>query len=118
MKMLEMNRERLALEDFAGLDAGRANANALANTVHNSLDRLQVWVPATARDVVRVRDVISELRTFAANITYLCHDKTLRKSKLCACLRMPHAKQPGSGNRNPQTSADLFLRRRIREEKD
>jgi len=26
-----------------------------------------------------VRDVVTELRTFAADFTYLCHDKTLRK---------------------------------------
>jgi len=74
-----MDREPLALEDFAGLDAGRANANALANTIDLGLDRLQIWVPATARDVMRVRDVVTELRTFAADFTYLCHDKTLRK---------------------------------------
>jgi hypothetical protein len=90
--LVYLYRERLALEDFAGLDAGGANANALAYAIDLGLHRLKVRVPATARDVVRVRNVISELRTFAADFAYLCHDKTLRKSNLCACFRMPRAK--------------------------
>ena len=85
-----MDCERLALEDFAGLDAGGANPHALANAVDHGLDRLQIGGPATARDVMRVRDVVTELRTFATDFTYLCHDKTLRK-ETGARLFMGHA---------------------------
>jgi len=100
---------RLALEDFAGLDAARANANALANAVDLGFDRLQVRVPAAARYVVRVRNVVAELRAFAADITYLCHDK-LSVNK--TCVRLPYA-MPRETNRlrlqEPSKSADLFL---------
>ena len=64
----------LGLGDFSALDATGADANALGGAVYKGLDRLQVDVPAAPRDVVRVRDVVSEARTFAANVAYLCHD--------------------------------------------
>jgi hypothetical protein len=64
----------LALNDFAGLDAAGADADALAATIDLSLDGLEVYVPATTGGVVGVRDVVSELRAFAAEITFLCHD--------------------------------------------
>ena len=67
---------RLSLGDFAALDAAGADADALGSAVDQSLDGLQVDVPATPRDVVRVRDVVTELRAFAANVAYLCHDFT------------------------------------------
>jgi hypothetical protein len=102
-------RQKLALEDFASLDAGRANANTLANTIYNCLDRLQVRVPATARDVMRVRDVVAELRSFVADFTYLCHDKLSVKRNFVRLLNaMPRENKPGSIRRNPQTSADRF----------
>ena len=62
------------LGDFAGLDAGGADADALRGAVDEGLDSLQIDVPAAPRDVVRVRDVVTELRAFAANVAYLCHD--------------------------------------------
>lgn len=64
---------RLCLDHFSGLDATGADANALAGRIDFGLHRLQVDIPAAPRDVVRVRDVIAELRLFAANFTYLCH---------------------------------------------
>jgi len=92
-----MGGERLALEDFAGLDASGANANALANAVHNGFDRLQIRIPATARDIVRVRDVVAELWTFAADFTYLCHDKLSVKQTFVLFVAMS-VKRPDSGN--------------------
>ena len=71
-------RLSLAFDDFAGLDAAGANAHALACAVHLGLHRLQVDVPATPGGVVGVRDVIAELRTLAAKITFLCHDEILQ----------------------------------------
>jgi hypothetical protein len=64
----------LAFDDLAGLDAAGADAHALAAAIDLGLDGLQVDVPATAGGVVGVRDVVAELRAFAAKITFLCHD--------------------------------------------
>ena len=64
----------LTLNDFAGFDAASADAHALAYPVHLGLDGLQVDVPAAAGGVVGVGDVIAELRAFAAEITFSCHD--------------------------------------------
>ena len=64
----------LALDDFAGLDAAGADADALASAVDLGLDGLEVHVPAAAGGVVGVRDVVAELRAFAAKITFVCHD--------------------------------------------
>ena len=64
----------LAFDDFAGLDAAGADADALASAVDLGLDGLEVYVPAAAGGVVGVRDVVAELRAFAAKITFVCHD--------------------------------------------
>ena len=64
----------LAFDDVTGLDAAGADAYALACAVDLSLDGLQVYVPATTGGVVGVRDVVAELRAFAAKITLVCHD--------------------------------------------
>jgi hypothetical protein len=72
------DRWSLAFDDFASLDAGRADADALARTVNYGLDRLQIDVPTTAGRVMGVRDVVSELRAFAAEITFGCHDLLLQ----------------------------------------
>ena len=64
----------LAFDDFAGLDAASADAHALTNTVHLRLDGLKVDVPAAPGGVVGVGDVVAELRAFAAEITFSCHD--------------------------------------------
>jgi hypothetical protein len=68
----------LAFNDFAGLDAAGADANALAAAVDLGFDGLEVYVPTTPRGVVGVGDVVAELRTFAAEITFLCHDELLQ----------------------------------------
>jgi hypothetical protein len=68
----------LGLGDFAALDAVGADADALGGSVDQGVDSLQVWVPATPGYVVRVRDVIAELRAFAANVAYLCHGSNSR----------------------------------------
>ena len=72
VEKISMGR-RLCLGDFAALDATGADADALGIAVDEGLDGLQVHVPAAAGNVVRVRNVIAELRTFAANVAYLCH---------------------------------------------
>ena len=64
----------LTFDDFAGLDAAGADANALASAGDLSLDGLKVHVPAPPGSVVGVRDVVTELRAFAAKITFVGHD--------------------------------------------
>ena len=64
----------LSFGDLAALEAGGADAQALGGAVDQRADGLEVRVPAAAGDVVRVRNVVAELRTLAANITNLCHD--------------------------------------------
>ena len=64
----------LAFDDFAGLDAAGADADTLASAGDLGLDGLQVYVPATPGGVVGVRDVVAELRAFAAEITFVGHD--------------------------------------------
>lgn len=66
--------KKLRLDHFAGLNAPGADANALARRVHLGLDRLQIDVPAATGNVVRVRDIVTELRLLAADFTDLCHD--------------------------------------------
>ena len=68
----------LAFDDFAGLDAAGADAHALACAIDLSLYGLQIDVPATPGGVVGVRNIVAELRTFAAKITFLCHDEILQ----------------------------------------
>ena len=79
----------LRLLNFAALDAAGAHANPLRRTVHERLYRLQIHIPTTLGHVVRVRNVVSKLRPFAANITYLCH---LNRSKLV--FRFPRQLEP------------------------
>jgi hypothetical protein len=69
-------RRVLRLRDFSALDAACADAQPLRSAVHYCLDCLQVHVPASTGDVVRVRDVIAEARPFAADVASLCHDPT------------------------------------------
>jgi hypothetical protein len=73
---------QLALNDLAGFDAAGADANPLGNAVRNGLYRLQVRIPAAPRHVVRVRDIVTKLRSFAAKLTYLCHDESPELPKL------------------------------------
>lgn len=66
-------RRGLSLRDLAALNATGANSDPLCRSIHQGLDGLKVHIPASTRHVVGVRNVITELRTFAANIAYLCH---------------------------------------------
>jgi len=66
------------LDDLAGLQTAAADAQPLVAAAHLRLHRVKIHVPAPPRHVVRVRDVVSKLRAFAANITNLCH-QDLRK---------------------------------------
>ena len=62
-----------SLDDLARLQAGGADADALVSATYAGADGAQVNVPATAADIVRVADLVSKLRAFAADVANLCH---------------------------------------------
>jgi hypothetical protein len=66
----------LSLDYFSALDAASAHLHALGAAARGGrcLNRLKIRVPAPTGYVVRVRNVVSELRSLAAKLTYLCHD--------------------------------------------
>jgi len=61
------------LDDLAGLQAAAANPQPLRPAIHLRLHRVQIHIPAPLRNVVRMRNVVSKLRTLAANVANLCH---------------------------------------------
>jgi len=61
--------------DFARLNAAGADAQALVAGLGDGAHGAQVHIPAATAHVVSVADLISKLRTFAADITNLCHDR-------------------------------------------
>ena len=77
-------KDWLSLLDLARLDAAGADADPLGGAVDQSLHCLQIDIPAALGHVVRVRNVVAELRSFAANLTYLCHLKAPNLSQVSA----------------------------------
>jgi hypothetical protein len=73
--------------DLASLDTGRANLHPL-RSASGPLNPygLQIRIEAAARPIVRVRDVIAELRAFAADFASFSHDyqipPNLRKKRV------------------------------------
>ena len=70
--MLHLNG--LRLNDLAATEARGADPHALVAVGGFGLHRAQIDVPAPLGDVVGVTDVVTRLRPFAANLTYLCHE--------------------------------------------
>src|SRR5687767_8290812 len=66
-------QKRLRLLYLSAAQAGGADAQALGGGVDPGADRTQVHVPAALGHVVRVADVVTELRPFAAHFTYTRH---------------------------------------------
>jgi hypothetical protein len=63
------------LGDFACLDATGANLLAFDAALRTlDADGLQVGVKAAARAIIRVGNIITELRAFAANFASFSHD--------------------------------------------
>ena len=81
---LTRNRTEVSsgLGDFAGLDASRADfhpARATLRLLH--ADGLQIWIEATRRAIVRVRDIVAELWSFAADFATFGHFSTSRDTQ-------------------------------------
>jgi hypothetical protein len=66
----------LSLGDFAALDAAGADAHSPGAAFYLGFHGAKIDAPAPASNVVRMRDVVSELRAFAADLTDLSHGKT------------------------------------------
>ena len=66
----------LSFYNLAVFDAARTNLHTLRHAAYKRSYRLKIRVPATTCNVVRVRDIVAELRAFAAKITYVCHNFT------------------------------------------
>jgi hypothetical protein len=73
----------LRFNDLAGFDAAGADANPFVSAIHLSLDRPKIHIPAALGYIVRVRNLVSELWTFTADLANLSHHK-LQYSELFA----------------------------------
>ena len=80
--------------NFAVADAGGANAHPFTGTFDQSVDGLQVQVPATLRNVVGMADPMPELRSATADFTNSCHKNTLpthsRRARLSSTVPLPY----------------------------
>jgi hypothetical protein len=63
--------------DFAGLNAGSANTNALGSALHHRMHRLQIDIPTPLRQIVSMAHPVTELGAAPANITHFRHRETL-----------------------------------------
>jgi hypothetical protein len=60
--------------DFTGLDARSADFHPASATLrHLHADGLQIWIEASRRAIVRVRDIVAELRSLAADVATFSH---------------------------------------------
>ena len=57
----------LGFRHLAGTDAAGANAYALRAAIHDGVDALEIRIPAAARLVIRVADLVAKLRSLATN---------------------------------------------------
>jgi hypothetical protein len=74
MELWVASARKLSFDDFSALDAACANTNALVPALKLRLHWAKIDTPAAPGDVVCVRNVIAELRTFATNTADLSHD--------------------------------------------
>lgn len=58
---------------FTAANAGRADTDTLTRSSYQSMDILQIDVPAAIRNVMGVADAVPKLGTFATYFTDFCH---------------------------------------------
>lgn len=63
--------------DFAVADAGRTHSYAFPGTFDESVNALQVQIPAALAHVMGMTDAMPELRPAATDFTNFCHKNTL-----------------------------------------
>jgi hypothetical protein len=64
-----------SLNYLAGLNAPSADSNPLAAAGDLGLNGTKIDIPAPLGNIVRMRNLIAELRTLAADCTNLSHDQ-------------------------------------------
>ena len=86
---VEGRRDRLKLQfrlaefcqwsflDFAVADAGRTHSYAFSGTFDQSVNALQVKIPAALAHVMGMTNAMPELRPAATDLTNFCHKNTL-----------------------------------------
>ena len=82
--------------DFAAANAGRADAHTFPGAIDQSMNGLQVQIPAALRYVVGMADAMPELRPSATNVTNFCHKNT----------RTPASTRAGKHQYNSNTRRD------------
>ena len=58
---------------LSGLNAGRADADALGHAAHQGAHLLEIWIPAAISDVVSVADIMPKLGLFTTNFALTGH---------------------------------------------
>ena len=84
---------------FTALQAGSADLNPLGGALYHRANLLQIHIPAAMRHIVRVADLVSKKRSFAADVTYLGHNRDLlgrMPKKLVYHRRFDLAEEPVS----------------------
>ena len=70
----ELDKPLSGFGDFTGLDARGADFHPASATLrHLHADGLQIWIEASRRAIVRVRDIVAELRSLAADFATFSH---------------------------------------------
>ena len=73
-RLIKLGKDSGGFRDLARLDASCTNfhpARATLRLLH--ANRLQVWIEASRRAIVRVRDIVAELRSFTADFATFSH---------------------------------------------
>jgi hypothetical protein len=70
----------LSAGDLAGLEARRADVEALGSSIHDRPNALDVGVEAALGPAVGVRDVVPETRTLGAEVADGSHGVLLNRS--------------------------------------
>ena len=65
-----------SLLHFSVADARSADFNSFACAFHQCMDRLQIYVPATIRNIMGMADSMPKLGTTPADFTNFCHMNT------------------------------------------
>jgi hypothetical protein len=63
-----------SFDNLAAFDTAGANFDALARAIDQRADSLQVRIKAAAGPVIRVGNIVAELRAFAAKFTTISHN--------------------------------------------
>ena len=104
-----VQRKNELAADLAGLEARRADVDALRGALNHSAYTLDVGIETTLRASVRVGDVVAEARSLAAHITDRSHGELLLNQIAWTFVGVLDAfvrRQPLKNSRSPATDAN------------